>query len=485
MYYFAMTGVNKYVVEAVFLPLLLLSMEMAYGDGTVIRWTESRYQGWELVGEKYQLSFINHHNGIEKMMISIATETSESNALWLFPVPSSPRSVKLKIISVLPDFRGPSLLSLVRAKFLEELRPLIFMSQIYSIYYIWASGGRDIAGENSLPETGAGVTVYEHLERGGVVAEKITAKESIALYEYLRRKGFKISRGMLPMLDYYVGKDFTFIASWLTKTYAGKRIAKGLYLSFPSPYIYYPLLPTSAYGDDIVPAFIYVVGYYTPQITPQLKPHTTVDYYKASDFMPLPSLIPTPEERENFKKDKHLLEDFLSGNSEVKGFTLVTIKSPAKNFTTDLIMTPGAPRKIYLALFLLKYSFLWEPLLFLFCSCLASLLAGMLTLGSFKKHPLLFFGLGFFNFLSIIGMTIAVYFLVFKREAERFPLSTETSQKEVNILTTQKRHSPIHSTWSFSPGIGKYVVFLMLFSVLFLLIGNTLTSLFAISFEGY
>jgi len=406
---------------------------------------------------------------VEKMIMRIATKTSEKNALWLFPVPANPSSVRLNILSQLPFVWGVSLFSIAR-RIVEDIRPWMFKSQIYGSFYVWAMKEivmTAMGGMGNMPGLPSGVTVHEHLEKGGVVAEKITAEDAEALYEYLQSKGLRITKGMLPMLDYYVGKDYTFIACWLSKTPTNEYEAQGIYVSFPSSQIYYPLLPTSAYGDELIPAYIYVVGYCTPQIPPQLKSYTSVDYYKTDVF------------KKN-SKDGSPLDEFLEGSSKEEGFTLITIKSPARNFDSDLTMSPRPPFRVSLALSISRHSAFWKLFIFAICSCLASLIAGMLTLGRVKNYPLLFFSLGLFNILSIVVVALAVAFLEWEGE------TAETR----GIKQKQARNSPtnpggeMHLRWVFSPSWKMKLAFLVLFSLLFLMIGYLTTDLLMNLFEG-
>lgn len=448
-------------------------------DGIVVK-TYKSVQKLQFVGEKKQLAFINHSNGVEKLILSISTDTSESNAIWIFPIPAPPSSVKLEILRILPDFRGYDILSHVRDKLLTNLLALTLASQIYPIFYIFFATYREIqkeikAGSGNFQMQSREVTVHEHLEKGKVILEKINASDARVFYKYLQKKGLNINKGIIPMLDYYLGKDFTFIVSWISQTSTQEENAEGIYVKFPSPQIYYPLLLSSAYGDKVISTNIYVIGYYIPQIPPSLKPYATIDYYKARDFMPSFLKILSGKEEEEYERDKSLINEFLIKTSHEESFTLVKIQSPAKNYTTDLIMTPGAPPKLYFALFLLKYSFLWGPLLYLLLSCFASLLAGIFTLGRLSNQPLLFLALGLFNFFGIIGMAIAVISL--NLEKKNFTVSLESDG------SFQMGISP--STQISLPSSRPKWIYLLTFSIFFLTLSTISIRLLAIPFRSY
>ncbi|MBC7328224.1 hypothetical protein H5T87_08965 [bacterium] len=62
-------------------------------------------------------------------------------------------------------------------------------------------------------------------------------------------------------------------------------------------------------------------------------------------------------------------------------------------------------------MFLTRFNLLSVLSLFAILSCLASFLAGLLTLREFRSKPFTLFILGFSNFFSIIGFSIIVYSL--------------------------------------------------------------------------
>ncbi|MBC7328225.1 DUF2330 domain-containing protein [bacterium] len=307
---------------------LILAWRIALADGFMLAkyYASKSIPALPLVEEKGQLAYIDYDGKIEKLIISVTTEWRAKNAFWLFPVPSSPDSLHLKVLAILPEFQGDDIISTAK-EVLENTRNSLLISQIYTLPLIAFYRSKQIERELAFVP-GAGtirpgakappLIVHEHIEKGGMVVEKITARYPRALYDYLRKKGFRINEGAIPVIDYYIGKDYTFIVAWLAKTHTEEAKAQGIYVEFPTARIYYPLLPTSIYGAKVIPAKIYLMGLYTPEITPNLKPLTKITHcfgrYSVSSIV----FYFSHSEREKIKEDIELIEDFLKGR-ESKG----------------------------------------------------------------------------------------------------------------------------------------------------------------------
>ncbi len=129
------------------------------------------------------------------------------------------------------------------------------MTQIYTIPFVMLSmsfvrtfGTEGINAPTSMKgrDIEQDVVVYEHLEKEGITSEIITAKTAVGLYDYLKNKKLKIGSGSIPVLDNYIGKEYSFVASWISSP--EKAIStqnRGVFVTFPKKDIYYPMLPTS------------------------------------------------------------------------------------------------------------------------------------------------------------------------------------------------------------------------------------------------
>jgi hypothetical protein len=129
------------------------------------------------------------------------------------------------------------------------------------------------------------VSVEAHIEKKGMVAEVITAKAAHALYEYLSAKGLRIEPDSIPALDSYAGKDYVFVASWLSGVPESQGIQqrRGIFITFPTSRLYYPLAPTSAYEHGKIPISIRVLGHVKPGIYQEIDRYTSIKYLRGSN----------------------------------------------------------------------------------------------------------------------------------------------------------------------------------------------------------
>jgi len=407
-------------ILASFIFLLFLVPSLASADGMVI--SQDLYSGkWDYSGEKNQQAFISHSNGLEKMIISIETEgVNTSDAVWIFPVPSSPEKIVIDMISTFPQLSGEDISEKAKAN-IDISAKFLNSTQIYTIPFLhfgdlFTPDSQSYSSLSSSEKSGSSikqdVIVYEHLEKEGFVSEIITAKTSSGLYDYLKGRGLKIENGAIPILDHYIGKDFSFVVSWMNnqevanlkatsyiryvKEYSIGR--KGLLVTFPTEDLYFPLLPTSVYGSKVVPATIRVVGHVSPKVFKEIKNYTKTEYYVG-----------------NISND---LNQFYGGKNNNVKYTKIQINAPSKYFTDDLWIKDRTPLKIYYSLFFANHPVIISLLLLVFCSALAGIIAGMIVFDKLRKEPIKLAMLGLFNCLSFCFLTFVVTFFDTKNKKE-------------------------------------------------------------------
>jgi len=303
------------------------------------------------------------------MIISVGLEEENNRGVvWLFPVPADPNKVAVDIVKNLPGLSGEEISGKAKSN-LDDTIKFLQLTQLYTIPFVSLYGtlGAIDKGTINIPlgapqESGRGtesdVVVYEHLDKEGISSEIITAKTANGLYEYLKGKGLKIETGSIPVLNNYIGKEFSFVASWINspeKIISDKDIKnnlylyfssryrypkffslvdslkqkypefnqannptdylesqqgvtvlqeltqavqndpsiivdtydknqnlanqKGVFVTFPTKEIYFPLLPTSVYDSKTVPVTIRVIGHVTPNVFQDIKSYTKTEYY--------------------------------------------------------------------------------------------------------------------------------------------------------------------------------------------------------------
>lgn len=412
--------------------LILLIPGMALADGMIVYPHDGR---WDYTLEKNQEAVINFENGTEKMILSIGLENSKNNQLWLVPLPSGPEKIAVNVIDRFPTLSGEDVFKKAKAN-VTDIQKILSVTQLYPIPFIdWYSS--NVVYDRVAPMSGLAenvtaeqdVTVYEHIEKEGITSEIITAKTANGLYDYLQSKNLKIEKGSIPVIDKYIGQDFSFVASWLSpqkttpsptptpsimpleesngvsqKTseiaprppYPGPQ--RGLSLTFSTDKIYFPLLPTSVYGSETVPATIRVLGFVTPEIYQDIKNYTTTKYYSQSS--------------------RYILQDFKNfyqgdydGNLD---YTKIEIKAPSKFLTDDLWVNNTKPANVDYANSLANSSwglFFLGLAIFLIASYAAAVLIGLIVFKGLRNRKIFKFALsGLFNALTIIGLIIAMVF---------------------------------------------------------------------------
>lgn len=383
-------------------------------DGMVIRSHEDR---WLPYKERSQDALILHRNGVQRMLLAIEVENPDAgNMVWILPVPASPAQVVLDVLSGFPRVHGTEVFGGAKDHLQTmgyvaigmQIWPVVGGFLFYAIDSLFAPeyGPRGKAPPPAAKAEAAKgappLTVHQHVEKAGMVSEVITAREGGALYQYLGQKGLNIKPGALPVLDYYVGKDYTFIASWLGGAQTGspserereQGFTRGIEVRFPSREIFFPLRPTSVYGEAVVPATIRVAGYVTPKPFADIAPHVKTGYH-VSD--PLPPEPPA----------------FWGAFDEVGDgrYTKIDINAPSTRFTDDLWIAPTSPAGggLLLASFVVRHPVVTFIVLVAAVSALLSVLVGWLLYKELRtrRGAIRLATIGMANCLTFLGIVVA------------------------------------------------------------------------------
>ncbi len=292
-----------------------------------------------------------------------------------------------------------------------------------------------------------GVTIHEHIEKMGLTTELVSAKESNALYNYLTNKGLDLPSDSKAILDEYIGKEYSFVVSWIsdvekfkqesatTDRYGRTINTVGVSITFPTDKIYFPLKPTSIYGSTKVPILIYVMGHVTPELYPEIRQESQVNYFVQGYYTVSP-------EFSSFFNGKTTIQDLK--------YTKIKINTPSKYLTEDLWIRDSAPADIALADFINRSVWIWGIIFFILSSCLASLFSGMVVFRKDQISKKKFALFGLWNFLTLIGFAIASIFL---------------RTKKLESKLEQKLKSQGITIWD-----SRKVLFVFLFTVFFLVI---------------
>jgi len=424
---------------------------------------------WEMLDEEQQLCAINYNQGIQNMILSVNTgeEITGEKAVWIFPVPAKPEKTVINIVKEFPELNGYDV-EYRAENSVSDIFDFIRGTQIYSLPLLilqgsmMSKGGFDSLGMESPASINGieGVTVHESIEKSGLTTELVSAIDSNSFSNYLISKDLDVPPNFKSILDDYIGEEYSFVISWISDVEKFKleqpegyiislledgeideakelfdvlpydsekygfyyylnsifeNIDKGrdieeyhikllkemrgtgnilsVFISFPTDRIYYPLKPTSVYGSKRVPALIYVMDYVKPELYPEIKAYSEIDYFFRENF-------DVPEELSNF---------FAGTDTKDLKYTKIKINPPSKYLTEDLWIREGAPFKVFLADSVNRFPFWFGLFFFVVCSCLASLLSGIIIFGIKGVSKLKFMLFGLWNFLTLIGFSVAAY----------------------------------------------------------------------------
>jgi len=272
------------LVYLILIITFIISPLSASADGGVIKPLPNG--DWTWVDENSQQAFINYEGDLERLIIAADIKEENSDIVWIIPVPGGPEKVEIDITSELPIFFGDDVISKAKLSLSESLKTSYYaglLGQIwtfpFSIIFVSLGGARGGGDGKGVP--GDLISVGAHIEKAGMVAEVITAKNGQAIYNYFSQKGFNIKQGSISELDSYIDKNYSFVVSWITPgaVSEGNKGQRGIFINFPTPKIYYPLILTSAYGETKIPITIRVLDHVKPEFSSETKPYTEVSYF--------------------------------------------------------------------------------------------------------------------------------------------------------------------------------------------------------------
>ncbi len=385
--------------------LLLLSSVLA--DGCLFT-----YDGqWDISPEEEQVAAINYLDGVEHLILSIGTdELKAEKAVWIFPVPSRPEDVAVDIIKAFPALVGEDVIKNARDSIKDDylawsltlLQPVIFMI-----------GGGSFQGHKGMETLAGEFSIYSHLDKAGLTVETITASRK-GFQDYLDSRRLEIPKGSADILSNYTGSS-TFVVTWIDDVDLYNKVIKsssdlsdnsrffdgsrdliahslGVSVTFPTDEVYFPLRPTSVYGDKVIPVNLLIMDHVTPLWPEGLEGFSETTYYRNS-FYNIP-----PELESFFYSEK----SFLSGVP----YTRIRIDAPSSAYADDLKILNEVPKKVTLAGEIGKNAWLYALILFLITVFVAGSISGLILRKNWLRSCLL----GFWNILTIIGLGYASFF---------------------------------------------------------------------------
>ncbi|MAG20404.1 hypothetical protein CL618_03155, partial [archaeon] len=290
----------------------------------------------------------------------------------------------------------------------------VYTAPLFILPMFFVGGFR---GSSGLSETD--VIIHERIERMGLTTELISVNDEEAFSIYLDNKDLEITNKFKFILNDYMNKDYSFVVSWISdinkfKEEQDKSSVKfvgntlGVYVVFPTEDIYFPLKPTSIYGNKKIPVIIYVMDHVKPELSGKIKENSEVNYFLTNSFSG------TEEIRDffySFEKEEFEINGVSKFLIDELKYTKIKIDVPSKYLTEDLWIKNVVPKKVSLMNFITDNNWLVGFIFLIISSCLASMFAGLIAFRDDEPSAKGFILFGVWNVLTLIGFIIATIFM--------------------------------------------------------------------------
>ncbi len=370
-------------------------------------------------------------DGVQRMVIALnmrehEEEPKSSGTVWMFPVPGNPKSVKIDVADSFPVFAGRNIDWLLRrhlgAICAFSTYTQVPLSAFWMVVPYYMSYGASVA----RPE------VHARVDKWGIHAELISAESIESLRNYLKQNNVSAPEQNLITFRPYLSKDYSLAVAWISSFDEIKKkfmiraeqgdFAPGtrpcLYVEFPAEKGFYPLFPTSGYGDSDMRVSLYIVGHVTPDLSDvrssiqstqggrSSNKTSSIDYYWAARGRLMKGM--------NFSETAP--RRFGEGLADAPDYTRILLDCPAKCFVKDLFFANNPPFKVKLAGLIAG-----EPRFFTLGFVLAVVLCyvsgGLTGLIIFRNWTRYSF-IGLWSLLTLIVLAIAFRFAEKRRGAK-------------------------------------------------------------------
>lgn len=231
--------------------LLLAGQPLARADGCKFHHTG------RLVPEREQRAFVEWADGTETLYVATLADPTSDGSVWVVPVRAAAPVVRAEPVE---EFPAVTYYDSVASAAERRLKEWIAVTALMD------SGGCCLpfvlGGCSGAPAAKSAVEM-SRVERLGMVVTVVSAGSRAAIEQYMDAQGVNRAAADLSSLEPYFGKDgFAFVCGWV-----GLRnepvTATGLKVVFPSPTLWFPLLPTRAYTEP-VETVVYARGFVKP-----------------------------------------------------------------------------------------------------------------------------------------------------------------------------------------------------------------------------
>jgi hypothetical protein len=169
------------------------------------------------------------------------------------------------------------------------------------------------------------------VEKLGMIVTVVSANSRVEIERYLDAQRVNRAAADLSPLDPYFGQDtYAFVCGWVAKR--GEPVAAtALKVTFPSPTLWFPLLPTRAYTDP-VETVVYARGFVKPAAGCDLRGLSCEYIYGAVEAKGVLQAFATDRPKDLLHHDYF---------SRLERLTRVTLARDPQKWDRDLELVPG------------------------------------------------------------------------------------------------------------------------------------------------
>lgn len=311
-------------------------------------------------------------DGRQSMVIAVSLEGTgkhkdkdDKGSAWIFPVLGSPEEVKVDVVDSFPAMfnRGD-----IEKRFTERFMACAAGPTYTSLICVPVLVPYYLSYKRGLPRG-----PYIEVDKWGIHVETVAAESLDELGTYLKERGLEVKPKQLESFSAYCSEKHTFIIAWLAShkemiAHFGEEKDRPLgrrpclFVDYPASKGFYPLVPTSGYGNRQVKVVVYLFGHVSvdtggiPARLRDLPPpkdepyHIRTNYFIGGSYK-VPNRgewLDTMPEKLGKRIPKHPYQ-----------YTRVVIDGPADALVSDLTFTNDVPSIILFKTKFYSYYYNW------------------------------------------------------------------------------------------------------------------------------
>ncbi|MBP3953795.1 hypothetical protein J8F10_00575 [Gemmata sp. G18] len=276
------------------------------------------------VPEREQRALVEWADGTETLHVAALSDPTTEANVWVVPVRAAATAVRAEPVEEIP---AVVYYETLKGQAERQLRAWVAAAAMFDSGGLCCpcfAGGCGGMASKAAVET-------SRVERLGMVVTVVSADSRTEIEGYLDAQGVKRGAVDLSSLDPYLTQPgYAFVCGWVARRDQPVR-ATGLKVVFPSPTLWFPLLPTRAYTEP-VETVVYTHGFVRPAGGCDL-PGLKCEYiYGAVEGMGI---------EQAFDRDRALKYASYYYSDRLQPMTRVTLTTDPQQWDRDLELVPG------------------------------------------------------------------------------------------------------------------------------------------------